>query len=113
MNNLEVIAEKINPEVIDSNGRRLSLKHPNALAQYKLVDALGASAENRVYLTMCVPLLYLDAIDGERVNMPNSKMQVEAIIQRLDEPGLNALNDGIAEHFGTTNDSEEGTRAKK
>ncbi len=100
-----------NPTVTDSRGRVLRLKRPNALAQYRLVDALGPSAENRVYLSMCIPLIYVSEIDGEPVSQPSTKLQVEALIQRLDDPGLLALNAGVAQHFSS--DEQEVTRAKK
>ena len=100
-----------NPTVTDSRGRVLRLKRPNALAQYRLVDALGPSAENRVYLSMCIPLIYLDGIDGEPVAQPATKLQIEALIQRLDDPGLLALNAGVAQHFSS--DEQEVARAKK
>ena len=99
-------------EVQDATGRTLRLNRPNALAQYRLVDALGASAENRVYLGMTIPLIYLTAIDGEQVAQPTSKLQIEALIQRLDEDGLMALNDGIAANF-SRDKAEEVASAKK
>ena len=97
--------------VTDSTGRIIKLKRPNALAQYRLVDAMGQSAENRVYLSMCIPLIYLDGIDGDPIFQPATKRELEALIQRLDDPGLLALNPGIAQHFSS--DGQEVTQAKK
>lgn len=105
-------APQENSSITDARGRTLTLKKPNALAQYRLVDALGPSAENRVYLAMCMPFLYLSAIDGEAVLMPTSKMQIEALVQRLDTDGLDALNAGIEKYFGATTE-EDSLRAKK
>lgn len=110
MSKIEITSTE-NPTVTDRNGRVLTLKRPNALAQYKLVDALGASAENRVYLGMCIPLMYLTAIDDDQVFQPNTKREVEALIQRLDEVGLQALNEGIGQHY--SGEAAEVTRAKK
>lgn len=98
--------------VTDARGRILALKRPNVLAQYRLVDALGDSAANRVYLAMCVPVLYLSAIDEQPVSQPSTKREIEALIQRLDDDGLKALNDAIVEHFSTS-DQAEVTSAKK
>ena len=86
-------------DVKDRRGRTLQIKRPNVLAQYKLVEMLGASAEGRVYLAMVTPLLFLQSIDGEVQNFAN-KREMEAVIQRLDDDGLAALNAGIEEHFG-------------
>ena len=81
-------------------GREITLRRPPVLAQLRLVDAIGDSASNRVYLGMCLPLIYVAAIDGAEVPPLESKKQVEALFQRLDEDGLDAINAGIAEHFG-------------
>ncbi len=93
-------------EITLPSGKTLTLKRPNVLAQYRLVAALGELAENRVYLTMCTPLLYLAGIDGMDVPFPASAKQVEALIQRLDDEGLRGLTDAIAEHFGGEPDQE-------
>lgn len=85
--------------VTASNGKAIGIKRPHVLAQYKLVEAIGEAAENRVYLGMCVPLLYVVSIDGDPVPQPSTKLQLEALIGRLDEAGLNAVQAGIAEHF--------------
>lgn len=99
-------------EVTLSTGRKLALKRPNVLAQYRLVAALGDLAENRVYLTMCTPLLYLAEIDGSEVLFPSSRREVEALIQRLDEEGLRGLTEAIAEHFGGDAQQEADTARK-
>lgn len=87
-------------EVHDLLGRTLSLKKPGVLAQFRLVEALGDSARNEVYMGMVLPLLFLEAIDGVAVPAPSSKGEVEALIQRLDEPGIQTLMTAIPQHFG-------------
>lgn len=99
-------------------GREITLRRPPVLAQLRLVDAIGDSAANRVYLGMCMPLIYVAAIDGVDVPPLDSKKQVEALFQRLDEEGLEAVNAGITEHFVRDEKAEvesakksQGTRA--
>lgn len=113
MTTIEVTPESQLFEIIDAKGRKIGLKRPPFLANYKLVEAIGNSAENRVYLAMCMPVLYLDSIDGDKILLPTSKGQLEALIQRLDEYGMNALNDGIAKYFSPDNQEEEIRSAKK
>lgn len=96
--------------VTDARGRVLALKRPNVLAQFGLVEMLGAAAENRVLLSMTTPMLYLQSIDGEAANFANRR-ELDAVIQRLDEDGFRALSDGIAEHFTAT--ADERAVAKK
>lgn len=99
-------------KVKTASGREITLKRPQVLAQLRLVDAIGESAANRVYLGMCMPLIYVAAIDGVEVPALETKKQVEALFQRLDEDGLDALNASIAENFGR-DEKAEAERAKK
>lgn len=87
--------------VNDASGRIIKLKKPGVLAQYRLIEALGASAGNEVYVGMVLPLIYVAEIDGDPVNSPVSKIQVEALIQRLDSEGVQAVMAGVSENFGT------------
>jgi hypothetical protein len=87
-------------EVADAQGRRIMLKRPDVLAQFRLVEALGDTARNAVYMNMVMPTIFVSAIDGEPVARPNSKIEIEALIKRLDEDGILAVSQGVAKHFG-------------
>lgn len=97
----EVIA-KAKAEVIitDDKGRSIKLKKPGVLAQYRLIEVLGDSAKNEVYMGMVMPLIFVAEIDGEAVFSPAKKSEVEALIQRLDEEGIAAVMAGVQENFG-------------
>ncbi|WP_298291420.1 hypothetical protein [Thiomonas sp.] len=95
------------------DGKKLTLKRPNVLVQYRLVAALGDLAENRVYLSMTLPLIYVAAIDGEQVLQPSSRREVEGLIQRLGEDGMAAVVEAIAEHFTPKDEQEVIDTAKK
>ena len=90
--------------VTAANGKVIGIKRPNVLAQYKLVDAIGESAENRIYLNMCIPLMWVVSIDGNPVPQPTSKLQIEGLVARLDEDGISAVSKGIEEHFTRKNE---------
>jgi hypothetical protein len=53
--------------VTDGSGRKLTLKKPNVLAQYDLIEALEDTAKNDVYVAMVLPLIYVANIDGDPV----------------------------------------------
>lgn len=95
-------------EVKDARGRVLALRKPNVLAQFRLIEMLGATAENRIYLAMSIPLLYLQSIDGEAANF-STRRELEALIQQLDDDGIAALQEAIGEHFAPP--SEDATKA--
>ena len=87
--------------VKDAQGRSLTLRRPGILAQFRLIEAMGAeSAANEVYRIMCMPLLYLVAIDGETIFPPTTKMQIEALIQRVEEDGFVAIQEGTVQLAG-------------
>lgn len=93
--------------ITDARGRALTLKRPGVLSQLRLVEALGATAKNEVYMGMVLPALYVASIDGEAEMSPRSKPQLEGLIQRLDEDGLTAVNEGIKQHFSPPETAEE------
>lgn len=99
-------------DVVDARDRTLTLKKPGVLAQYRLIEALGDSAKNEVYMNMVLPLIYVSAIDGTPVVQPNSKREVEALITRLDEEGIAAVMAGVAEHFGAPNPEKDKAAVK-
>src|SRR5712692_1590735 len=100
-------------EVADAGGRKITLKKPGVLAQYRLIEILGDSAKNETYVGMCLPLLFVSAIDGEAVFAPLKKSEVEALIQRLDDAGITAVMNGVQKHFGGVRDREADREAIK
>jgi hypothetical protein len=104
---VDVQAKSADAQVTDARGRVLTLRKPNVLAQYQLVRMLGADASsNQTYLSMVMPLLYLQSIDGEVVNFSNQR-ELDAAIQKLDEEGLEALAKGIQQNFVRQEDAGE------
>ena len=85
--------------VTDAKGRAIVLRKPGVLAQYRLVETLGASASNEVYMSMVLPLIYIESIDGDVVSTAK-RLQIDALIQRLDEEGIKAVMEGVQANFG-------------
>ncbi len=97
---------------VKAGERQIVARQPDVLAQLRLVDAIGESAGNRVYLSMVLPLIYVAEIDGQPVPPLSTKREVEALFARLGGDGLQALNESIEEHFGR-NATAETESAKK
>lgn len=90
-------------DVVDSEGRRITLQKPGLLAQFNLVKLVGSeAAENRVYMNMLLPITFVIAIDGVAVPAPQKQAHLDALIQRLGEHGLKACSDGLIKHWGAT-----------
>ncbi|HCA26553.1 MAG TPA: hypothetical protein DEP05_02740 [Betaproteobacteria bacterium] len=115
LNPSEQIIAQANTEAVvdDENGRRITLKKPGVLAQYRLIEALGDAAKNDVYMGMVLPLIFVAAIDGDPVFQPASKREIEALIQRLDEAGVSAVMNGVSAHFGESDAEADQAALKK
>lgn len=87
----QIIADANAIETIKAGNMMIGLKKPSVVTQYRIVEMLGASAKNDVYMGMIMPLLWVAEIDGEATHQPKTKLQLEALIQRLDETGIGAL----------------------
>ncbi len=100
--------------VADAKGRRITLKRPGVLAQFRLIEALGPeTAKNETYVNMVIPVIFVAEIDGDPVVLPASKREVEALIQRLDESGLSAVMVGVRDHFGSSDPEADKAAIKK
>lgn len=97
----------------DSQGRVITLKRPGVLAQYRLVEILGETASNDTYMRMVLPLIYVTSIDGEAVSFPTTKRQIEALIQRLDDHGIEAVMNSVRENFGQRDPEADKDSLKK
>ena len=99
--------------VTDKLGRTITLKKPGILAQYRLVEVAGDSASNETYMRMILPLIYVTEIDGDPITQPVNKKQLEALIQRLDEHGIEAVNIGAVKNWGAPNPDADKAEIKK
>lgn len=93
--------------VTDARGRVIGIKKPPFLAQFRLTEGLGQAASNDAYMNMIAPVLYVASINGDPVATPTTKLQVEAILQRLDEDGYAAVFKGMMEHFDATKSNQQ------
>ena len=86
--------------VTDSKGRKLGLKQPDFLDEFRIVEAVGGqTAENTTYMAMLNPLLFVVEIDGHPVLFPASKAEAELLIKRVGREGFTAVLKGITKHF--------------
>jgi hypothetical protein len=102
--------------VTDKLGRRITLTRPPMLAQFRLIEVIGkedpALASVPTYMQVVLPLIYVSAIDGDPVFFPARKVELDALIQRLDEDGVDAVVKGVIEHFGNARPEAQRTNVK-
>lgn len=96
----ELVAKTSEAIVIETpNGFSVTLRKPGILSQFRLAKMLGEAAKNSVYVGMILPLTYISHINGLSVVM-NSEREIEALITRLDDDGVNAVIESVTENFG-------------
>ena len=99
--------------VIDHLGRTIELRKPSVLDQYRIVEILGGElSANQVYMGMIIPLLFVYSIDGSTVFF-SKKTELEGLIKRLDEEGINLVVKSVSENFNMTSGPEEKEKIKK
>lgn len=86
-----IVAAANQLETIVAGEMVIGLKKPGILAQYRIVEVVGDSAKNQVYMNMIMPVLWVAEINGEPQPQPSTKRELEALIQRLGEDGIGAL----------------------
>jgi hypothetical protein len=85
-----------NAMVKDSAGRMIKVKRLSALDRVRLFRAMGATdSENRMLQSYAATAAAVTEIDGRAVVFPQSSVQLDALIQRLDEHGLASAIEGL------------------
>ena len=76
--------------VRDSKGRMLTIKRLSVIEKMRFAKALGEHNGNDAYSNFGVVAASVREIDGSQVVFPMSNLQLEAIVQRLDDAGMEA-----------------------
>ncbi|APR37862.1 hypothetical protein [Paraburkholderia sp. SOS3] len=105
LNVTETSGDKLNDELMITgdtlnvpvgDGRTLTLTYPGPLAQYDMVQAMGAeAADNARLVRMYLPLIYLSAINDERLSPCTTLREMRGLVTRLGHKGLAALQRGV------------------
>jgi hypothetical protein len=78
--------------VVDSEGRVLSVRRPDALDRLSLFKVLGAELSlNTPYLGMALLASSVTAIAGVPVPPPVTEEQLESLVRRLGDAGIGAV----------------------
>lgn len=82
--------------VTDTKGRSLGVRKMPLLDRMRMFEAIGPeNSKNEAYVGYAALACSVVSIDGEEVSRPTSKIQLEALLQRLGDEGINA----VADHF--------------
>lgn len=84
----------------DSTGRVIKLRKPGPIAKLRFIEAMGESSTNPLWVGIVSQLMYVVAINGEPIATPRTKAEIEALYQRLDDHGLEAVSKELPGKFG-------------
>ena len=80
------------PSVADSDGRRIAVRRLSALDKLRLFKAAGPTlAQNEPWLGIAVLAYCVTAIDDVPVPTPANESQIEALVARLGDAGIEAV----------------------
>lgn len=84
-------------DVTDSGGRVLRVRRPGALDRLRLFKAVGPGlASNERYVGYAMLAMCVSSIDGIPQPAPTNEGQLEALVQRLGDPGMVAIGQELA-----------------
>jgi hypothetical protein len=84
-------------EVTDASGRVLRIRRPGALDRLRLFKAVGPGlASNERYVGYAMLAMCVTSIDGIPQPAPINEGQLEALVQRLGDPGMVAIGQELA-----------------
>jgi hypothetical protein len=84
-------------ETTDRNGRQIKVRRLAALDRLRLFKALGSTlVENSAYFTTAYLAAATVEIDSVPIPWPSNELQIEAIVARLGDGGLDAVSDILA-----------------
>ncbi len=94
--------------VTDARGRSIGIKKLTMSVRRRVLKALSDEmARKQQYLGLVMVAACVVEIDGDPVALPSTELQFDALIDRLDDDGFNAVGFGIREHFGVGMSEEE------
>ncbi len=93
-----IVAEAGAPlTIVDAQGRKLEFRRPSALDRLRLFKALGPGlSDNTRYVGYAMLAYCVSAIDDVPIPAPASEAQVEMLVNRLGDAGLEAVGEGMA-----------------
>lgn len=84
----------------DARGRVFTLRKPGPIAKLRFIEAMGESSSNPLWVGIVSQLMYVAAIDGEPIATPRAKTEIEALYQRIDDDGMEAIAKELPGKFG-------------
>lgn len=98
----EVVRSSIvETEKVADDGRTIKVRKLTPRRRMQVFAFVGSElAGNQQYMSMAMIAASVVAIDGEGIPMPTSRREIEALVERLGDEGMDAAGRGVAELLG-------------
>jgi len=94
--------------VTDAKNRVIGIRKMNMNVRRRVLKVIsGEMASRPQYLGMVMVAACVVEIDGEEIHLPASEMQFDALIDRLDDDGFQAIGKAIKEQFGVGESTDD------
>jgi hypothetical protein len=94
--------------VEDASGRKIGIKKLKPSERMNVMLLVGSEAsQNEVYFGHAVLAAAVTSIDGDPVFPPTARSEIDVLVDRLDDEGLEAVGAGYAKHFMASVASDE------
>lgn len=91
----EMLAKQDEVAIVGAGTLQIGLKRPGVLREFQIVEIVGDSAKNDVYMAMIMPLLWVVSIDNDPEAPISSKRELEALISRLGSDAITAITSHV------------------
>lgn len=89
--------------VTDDRGRILTVRTAGPRERMRLFKAIGPeNSRNEPYVGTATLAYCVSEIDGDPVPVPANEVQIEALVERLGDDGINAVAQVMMERMGIT-----------
>ena len=93
-----VKAANVEEFVTDSLGRKIGVRKLNVLERIGMLKLIGnGNSDKQIYKASVSPAFTVTSIDGDPIWKPTNDLQLTALLQRLDEEGLEAVSEWMGE----------------
>ena len=83
--------------VTDSRNRSIGVRKLKVLERINMLKLIGnGNGDNLLYVSSVSPAFLVTSIDGDPVSKPTTQLQLDGLLQRLDEEGLEAVTQWMA-----------------
>jgi hypothetical protein len=108
------ISKLITETVKDANGREIQVRKLRPRDRMLLMELIGGdNAANGPYLGYATLAYSVESIDGKVQPVPRTKVALEALVQKLDDEGLDAVGEAFKKLYPNTSQTSDEQAALK